>query len=213
MEKIRELLRERAKSAGGYAPFWDFKSNPEFVGVVVARRPDPRAEERHLWDVRTLEGEDYTLPSYALLDRALEEQGAGPGKYIYVRFVGEAQRASKGGRRPFLFEVAVMGKEEAEELLRREARPGGGSPAHRPEEARPEAKKPEPRPPAKEERPAPRPEQLEKAKAIVSTLRQFYGELDRKRIEGVLKEQGIDVPLEEVCGALGLKIEGDRIRG
>jgi len=210
MSSLLEELRRRAKRTGDLPPFWDFKQNPEFAGRVVGVREDPRSDRdnpRHLWDVETLDGQRYTLPSYVVLERALAEQGAGEGKYIYVHFVGEGRKAGKGGRRPFLFEVAVMSQEEAEELLRKAPR--------KPKEERPRPKAEEPR----EERPKPGPEEpysqaeLDKGRSIIQTLFETgYAELEVEKLRRALEGQGVRVPLEVLAERMGLKIEGGRVR-
>jgi len=210
MESLKELLKSRAKPTGGFAPFWDFKQNPEFVGRVVAVRKDPRSDEdspRYLWDVETLEGEKYTLPSYVVLDQALREQGAEPGKYVYARFIGEGKKAGRGGRKPFLFEVAVMSQEEAEAHLKAPPKV----------ERR---KKPEAEPKVEEkpkEEPKPKVEEyskddFDKGRSILNTLLLVYPELEEAKARKALEGQGVKVPLEVFCEKMGLKIEGGKVR-
>jgi len=203
MSALLEELKRRARRAGDLAPFWNFRENPEFAGRVLRVREDPRSPDRHLWDVETLDGQRYTLPSYVVLERALAEQGAGEGKYVYVHFVGEGRKAGKGGRKPFLFEVAVMSQEEAEELLRRAPR--------KPKEERPREEKPKPR--AEEPRAEYSQAELDKGRSIIETLFQTgYAELEVEKLRRALEGQGVRVPLEVLAERMGLKIEGGKVR-
>jgi hypothetical protein len=217
MSSLLDELKRRAKQAGEFAPFWDFKENPEFVGRVVAVRDDPRSPEdspRHLWDVETLDGQRYTLPSYVVLDRALAEQGAEVGKYIYAHFIGEGKKAGRGGRKPFLFEVAVMSQEEAEAHLK--------APPKVERRKKPEAEpkvgekpKEEPKPKVEEKPKAEEYSQVEfeKGKSIINTLFQTgYAELEAEKLRKYLEGQGVRIPLEDLCEKMGLKIEEGKVR-
>jgi hypothetical protein len=154
-----------------------------------------------------LEGEKYTLPSYVVLDQALREQGAEPGKYVYARFIGEGKKAGRGGRKPFLFEVAVMSQEEAEAHLKAPPKV----------ERR---KKPEAEPKVEEkpkEEPKPKVEEyskddFDKGRSILNTLLLVYPELEEAKARKALEGQGVKVPLEVFCEKMGLKIEGGKVR-
>ena len=194
---IIEELKKRKKKVGEYRPFWRFKDgerdgqivkgNPVFVGRLLGWHIDPRDREgkRKLYDVVTLEGEEYTLPSYAALNRALEN--VKEGSYLYIEYVGEG-KPGRGGKKPLLFEVATMTEEEVAMLKEKTAEVA----------PKPAKKSPE--------------EMREKGKNFLSTLLDYYGELSVDKAREALMNAGVTIPLEELCSELGLKIQEGKIR-
>ena len=219
MEDIERILRERKRRVGEFSPFWQFKDrvdadgnvikgNPVFVGRLLGSRPDPRDESRTLFDVETLDGEKYTLPSYALLNRELERVPA--GAYVYIEYVGESKKPMKGGRRPLLFEIATLSEEEAKRILQEKPKEEEKKPPK--EERPPKEEKP---PKRRAEKPAPAAEQepeVERGVKTISTLLEYYGELEEERARKALENMGIAVPLEALVERMGLRIEGGKVK-
>ena len=115
-EAIIDALEKRLKR-GSYPPFWSPKEKGEtLVGQVVAIRPSVWDQNVKTYEVKTFDGEAYSTPNNAVLNRLLEESEIKIGDYIMIRF--EGTMTTGRGRRAKDFSVAVMPWEEAEKIIK-----------------------------------------------------------------------------------------------
>jgi len=210
--KLKEELDKRMVEAKKFAPFYKFeKEGDEIAGKLLYTRKIRRDEgkEDTVWVLETFSGEQYTLPSYAYLEAALAE--ASPGDYVKIRYAGEG-REGRGRSKPKLFDVALLPKEEAEALLKRE--PPREERAKR-EVPKPKEEKPKPLEKVEKAKEVKLPEkvQLEKAESMLKTFAEFYGEVPVKTVEERLRRAGVEIPLDELLAKIPLlKREGDVLK-
>jgi len=115
-EVVIEALKQRLKR-GGYPPFWTPKEKGEtLVGQVTAIRNSVWDQNVKTYEVKTFDGETYSTPNNAVLNRLLEESKIKIGDYLMIRF--EGTMTTGRGRKAKDFSVAVLHKEEAEKILR-----------------------------------------------------------------------------------------------
>jgi len=112
--ELEELLRERLqKGTKDFPPFFKF-SNPgeELCGEIIniRERTNKRGETETFYDIMTLDGKKWTLPTYVILARLFREQGVKKGDYVMIRYEGEGKATR--GRAPKIFSLGKMSKEE-----------------------------------------------------------------------------------------------------
>jgi len=116
-DAIRETLSKRLKR-GSFPQFWSPKNKgEELVGEVRAIRPSVWDEKIKVYEVKTFDGDTYSTPNNAVLNRLLEESNVSIGDYLMIRYEGTITTGR--GRKAKDFSVAVMSKEEAEKILKR----------------------------------------------------------------------------------------------
>jgi len=115
-EILKKELEKRLRR-GSFPPFWTPKDKGEvLVGQVISVRPSIWDEKIKVYEVRTFEGETYSTPNNDVLNRLLEESEVKPGDYIMIRYEGII--TTRRGRKAKDFSVAVLPKDEAEEILK-----------------------------------------------------------------------------------------------
>jgi len=117
-EVIEKELKKRLRH-GSYPPFWSPKEKGEtLVGQVTAVRPSVWDEKVNTYEVKTFNGEFYSTPNNAVLNRLFEEFKIKVGDYIMIQYEGIVTTGR--GRKAKDFSVAVLPKDEAERILRAE---------------------------------------------------------------------------------------------
>jgi len=199
-EAVIDALKKRLKR-GSYPPFWSPKEKGEtLVGQVVAIRPSAWDQNVKTYEVKTFDGEAYSTPNNAVLNRLLEESEIKIGDYIMIRF--EGTMTTGRGRRAKDFSVAVLPREEAEEILK----------------SAPQAEeKPELPKPFRPEPPTPAPVE---AKKIPGEVREFIDELFAFYTDGMPEEQfkkylerrNIKIPMTELIRECNLVVSNGIVR-
>jgi len=115
-EILKSELKKRLRK-GSFPPFWSpNNAGDTLVGQVVATRPSVWDEKIMVYEVKTFNGETYSTPNNAVLNRLLKEFNVKVGDYIMIRYEGTIMTGR--GRKAKDFSVAVLPKNEAEKILK-----------------------------------------------------------------------------------------------
>lgn len=118
MNELERLLRERMVKPDQYPEFYRFeREGEELMGEIVGKRRIRRDDGREdiIYTIRTADGREWSIPSYAVLSRLMEEQNVQPGDYVLIRYEGE-RRTRRMGRPAKLFSLGKVSREEARKL-------------------------------------------------------------------------------------------------
>jgi len=118
VNELERLLRERMVKPDQYPEFYRFeREGEELMGEIVGKRRIRRDDGREdiIYTIRTADGREWSIPSYAVLSRLMEEQNVQPGDYVLIRYEGE-RRTRRMGRPAKLFSLGKVSREEARKL-------------------------------------------------------------------------------------------------
>lgn len=186
-EAILSVLRSKARNSR-FPPIFQFKNPGDtLAGKIINLRKSPWNPDIMIADVETFDGEVYSTPNNAVLNRRFGEEGLAVGKYVYIEYLGTVTTGR--GRKAKDFKVAVLGEEE----IIREIQKTAGVVA-KPAEAKPET-----------------PKIPDEVISWVKSLFEFYDEMEVERLQRYMEQMGYKYPVEEVAKAVGLKISGGKI--
>lgn len=172
--------------AGDYPEFYKFTQiGEELIGKITGTRQLRRQDgkEDTIYNIKTGDGKEWSLPSYAVLGRLLVEQNVQAGDFVLIRYEGE--RKTKRGRPAKLFSLGRVPEEEAETVKANSSPP----------------------PPFEVT------EEHKKAIDFAKKLFEFYPDgMSKADLERRIQARGLKVDVNEVIVVSGLKEEGDVVK-
>lgn len=194
-EAILRVLKSKAKDSK-FPPIFQFKNPGDtLAGRIINLRKSPWNPNIMIADVETFEGEVYSTPNNAVLNRRFEESGLAVGKYVYIEYLGTVTTGK--GRKAKDFKVAVLSEEEiVRELGLHKEVQRTLEPVAKAAEVKPET---------------PQPKIPDEVVSWAKNLFSFYDEMEVERFQRYMEQRGYKYPVEEVAKAAGLKISGGKI--
>jgi hypothetical protein len=118
-EKDIKKVFEKYKATGEFPPFYPFTEPGDSIwGRVINTRPSQFSTEEKpqiVYDIRTIDGEEYSLPTSTVAMSKYESLKVSIGDYVEVTYKGEVK--SKKGRLVKDYDVSKIPAEEFEKLF------------------------------------------------------------------------------------------------
>lgn len=185
---LKEELNKRLKK-GSFPIYWTPKvKGEELIGEIVSVRQSSWDEKIKVYEIRTLNGEEYNTPNNVILNRLLEKLGPEEGDYILIRY--EGMITTTHGKKAKDFSASVLQREEIEEIMQKK--------------------------PVEKEESKPKIESIKiskETKEFIDELFDFYTDgIPEQQFKKYLEKRGIRVPLNDIISEYGLVVENDVIK-